>query len=104
MVENDKPLYHSDIVYLESKLSPDVLIIPKLEPPIEIREYSSPSTNSKIVEPELKIQGSMPKGWASTDNEELTTLSETITLEEETLSKQKKILMKLILIVRNYLV
>jgi len=91
MVENDKPLYHSDIVYLESKLSPDVSIISKLEPPIMIREFSSPSKNSNFVKPESKTQGSMPKGWDSSGNEELTNLSDTITLEEETISKQKRI-------------
>ena len=29
MLENDKPLYHSDITYLESKLSPNISIISK---------------------------------------------------------------------------
>ena len=62
MVSNDKPLYHSDIAYLELKLSPDVSIISKLESSIMIREFSSRLKNSSFVKPKSKTQGSMSKG------------------------------------------
>ena len=53
MIKDKKPLYHSDIQYLESKLHPSVS-----------NTHVSELDSSKISP--IKIQGTMPKGWNAT--------------------------------------
>jgi len=88
MVADNKPLYHSDVVYLESKLSP-----PIPEPStvvthtLDVPEYVE-SIPEKLPS---KIKDTMPKGWNYSDNSELKTISESITHEEELVNQQNNV-------------
>ena len=80
MISNDKPLYHSDLVFLESKLqgktTTDNLQIPET------------SSESKIEQTE--IRGSLPKGWKPTPEKENVVESE-IRLESKSKIEQTEI-------------
>ncbi|HSG84602.1 MAG TPA: hypothetical protein VLA08_08615, partial [Nitrosopumilus sp.] len=66
-VSNNKPLYHSDSVYLESRLNsstPEKIVETFDKPPPKKALPKSMEIHPKEVEPK-KIPGSMPKGWSS---------------------------------------
>jgi hypothetical protein len=92
-VSNNKPLYRSDSIYLESKLNPLSENIAKTfdEPPPKI---VLPKSQKVIQEETLpkKIQGSMPKGWSSENkSEELEEITENILDEKKKIETQTKI-------------
>ena len=56
MLSNNKPLYHSDQLYLESKLEETEQTLPQTESEVELV-----ISETKIESPD--IRGSLPKGW-----------------------------------------
>ena len=97
MLANNKPLYYSDQVYLESKLQPPVqeqsIVEVELPKPQPKREYIPPPPKEISKKPESipEIKGSMPKGWSTNNSKELTTISENINKEEQKIEQQQKI-------------
>ena len=97
---NNKSLYHSDSVYLESKLNSTIIedsvdsVLSKPTPNI------IPPKPQKIV-PETKIpakvKGSMPKGWSSENKPaELEKLLKIFLMKNKKLKPRKKLMKKLI--------
>ncbi len=102
MIYQNKPLYHSDQVYLESKLNvqntpPENNLLTTFEH--SKNRYSAPKKET-IFEVNLpptkhtiqKLRGSMPKNWSPPENNlnELTGIYEKIKTEEELLAEKKK--------------
>jgi len=95
MLSNNKSLYHSDQVYLESKLKePSQTSVQK----IEIRETveDKPSIQEKSfqnIQDEIKLEqrGTMPKGWNGDKSKDLDELSKNIEVEEMKIQQQQKI-------------
>lgn len=97
MLANNKHLYHSDIVYLESKLNSlfQESQIKPIEPPEAKTRKKSVLHPQKIVkESELKSETkrTMPKGW-SQDNKsnEISTLTKNIDDETHKIQQQEQI-------------
>ena len=90
MISNDRPLYHSDLVFLESKLQGNTTIADNLEIP-------ETSSESKIETTE--IRGSLPKGWKPTPEKENisddSNVSISIKEEENKIQEQKKVVTQL---------
>jgi len=92
-----KPLYHSDQVYLESKLNPSIkelcIVLVESSKPKQRKEHIPP-TPKKIpekLEEKTNIRGSLPKGWSSTNNtKELTKISKNVENEKQKIEKQRK--------------
>ena len=96
---NNKPLYHSDQVYLESKLdtsvqheipakSDEIKKIEKNNIKIDIEE-SKPEFNQDETIP-TKAKGVMPKGWSSNDSpKEVLEIDNSIESEENKIKQQK---------------
>lgn len=96
---NNKPLYHSDQVYLESKL--DVTIqdqIPTRPPEIKkVTKKATPQINleekQRAAEKAESIQtiekGAMPKGWSLDDSKEASDIDKTIETEENRIKQQQ---------------
>ena len=88
MLSNDKPLYLSDQLYLESKLGAPQRAAPRIESKVE----SIPTET--ITEPP-DIRGSLPKGWTpqslKDDAIKQGDVSLSIKEEEEEIEKQKRI-------------
>jgi hypothetical protein len=95
MITNNKSLYHSDAEYLESKLFPTVSETYSTSyesPESELLTQTMPHETLSTLTQKTHIQGSMPKGWKSTDNSnELTDISKNIVNEEKKIQQQQNI-------------
>ena len=96
MIANEKPLYHSDQVYLETKLQSPVQDTNSIS--VESSKTNAPvycPPKKEILKEQIKtskIQGMMPKGWIpTTDSEELGTISKNILDKEQKLQQKQKI-------------
>ena len=94
-LENNKPLYYSDHIYLESKLNPSVSesSVPKIEPTKQAKKHVLTLREvSTKLETKSEIRGTLPKGWnPNNDSNELETISKNIKDEEEKIKGQQKI-------------
>ena len=97
MLANNKPLYHSDIVYLESKLGSqfqESQIKPVSPPTPKTKQEFIPPPKEIVKEPELKSEtkGTMPKGWSPENkSSEISTLTKNIEDETHKIQQQEKI-------------
>jgi hypothetical protein len=98
MIANEKPLYHSDQVYLETKLQSPIQdtnsISVESSKTKQMHQYTAPPKKEILKEQTKtsKIQGMMPKGWIpTTDSEELGTISKNILDEKQKLQQKQKI-------------
>ena len=98
---NDKTLYHSDSIYLQSKLNSSIndveheskkqtLDTIPLKPKKKVIEYVEKQTlESKPLE---KIKGSMPKGWSlESSSGDVEKITKDIELEKQKIKTQEKI-------------
>ncbi len=115
-LSNNKSLYNSDSIYLESKLNPpnpEILVetvaettveippekvlpkvVEKTPEPKVVEKTPEPKVVEKTPEPKVveKIPGSMPKGWSPEDKpEELEKISKNILDEQKKIETQTKI-------------
>ena len=95
MLANNKPLYHSDAIYLDSKsqsLTEESDVVKNKFTTSSTQEHiSSPPPKEIPKETIIKVRGSMPKGWTSDDSEESTVISDNIKQEEQKIKQQQKI-------------
>ena len=95
VLANNKPLYRSDQIYLDSKLQ-SLTLEPETvddEPSLILSvQEPIPLPVKKIREEKInKTLGSMPKGWVPNSSVELTTISENIRQEEQKIKQQQNI-------------
>ncbi|MFQ5496883.1 MAG: hypothetical protein ACE5DU_03255, partial [Nitrosopumilus sp.] len=97
MLANNKPLYHSDVAYLESKLD-SCFQESKVEPiesppPKTIKEFIPPPKETvKKHGLKLETKGTMPKGWNSENkSNEISKLTKNIEDETHKIQQQEQI-------------
>ena len=111
---NNKTLYRSDSVYLESKLNSinvDDSVNPTLPkftktPPEKLEPPTISESEEIAVKPTVpqKEKGSMPKGWSPENkSDELEKIEKNISDEKQKINAKKKLMMKLTYSVQIYL-
>ncbi len=105
----NKPFYHSDQLYLESKLQPVHLeTIVKVETPKPEQVEYIPPPLKPVEESNIEdsttteIRGTLPKGWSTEDkSKELKKFLKTLRMKNTKLINKKRLQMKLLYVEQN---